>query len=124
MKSFKKYPNVHVGGGGLPIAQKTYVRGFVDTLMNVSIDGATQAGEAYHHQESVFLLNPLLLKAVQVEAGAGAATNGPGALAGAIRYETKSASDLLREGQDWGAIIRGGYATNDEGWKTEFNDLW
>ena len=113
---FKKNPAVAVGGGGMPLAQKVYVRGFEDTRLNVSIDGATQAGQAYHHQSRVYI-DPELLKAVQVEAGAGAATNGPGALVGAIRYETKSASDLLREGQDFGAIAKTGYYSNSEGWK-------
>ena len=100
----------------MPLAQKIYVRGFEDSLLNVSIDGATQAGEAYHHQSRVFI-DPDLLKRVQVEAGAGAATNGPGALVGAIRYETKSASDLLREGEQFGAILRSGYYSNSDGWK-------
>ena len=113
---FRKNPQVSVGGGGLPLAQKVYVRGFEDTLMNVSIDGATQAGQAYHHQSRVYI-DPELIKAVQVEAGAGAATNGPGALAGAIRYETKSASDLLREGENFGGIVKSGFYSNTEGWK-------
>lgn len=113
---FKKNPSVSVGGGGLPLAQKVYLRGFEDSLLNVSIDGATQAGEAYHHQSRVYI-DPDLLKRVQVEAGAGAATNGPGALVGAIRYETKSASDLLREGETFGGILRSAYSTNADGWK-------
>ncbi|HBR92936.1 MAG TPA: hypothetical protein DEA90_02105 [Opitutae bacterium] len=64
---FKSNPQVSVGGGGLPVAQKVYVRGINDSLLNVSIDGATQAGEVYHHQSRVFI-DPMLLKVVQVEA--------------------------------------------------------
>ncbi|WPJ94156.1 TonB-dependent receptor [Coraliomargarita algicola] len=114
---FKSNPQVSVGGGGLPVAQKVYVRGINDSLLNVSIDGATQAGEVYHHQSRVFI-DPMLLKVVQVEAGAGAATNGPGALGGAIRYETKDPSDLLREGQDFGFLWKNSYYSNTDGWKS------
>lgn len=117
---FKSNPQVAVGGGGLPIAQKVYVRGINDFLLNVTIDGATQAGEVYHHQSRVYI-DPFLLKQVQVEAGAGVATNGPGALGGAIRYETKDPSDLLRAGQDFGFSLKNGYYSNTQGWKSSLS---
>ena len=81
-------------GGGSPVAQKIYVRDFEDTLLNVSVDGAPQAGELYHHQGRV-QVEPEILKAIELEAGAGPATSGAGALTGALKLTTKDAEDLL-----------------------------
>jgi hypothetical protein len=67
-------------GGGPSVAQKIYVRGFEDTLLNVTVDGAQQAGELYHHQGRV-QIEPEFLKSIELEAGAGPATSGPGMLA-------------------------------------------
>ena len=109
---FQTMPAVRVGGG-LSAAQKIYVRGLEDKLLNISIDGATQAGYLTHHQ-SQFLIDPDLLKVVEVDPGAGKATSGPGALGGAIRFENKGASDFLREGQDWGAYLKSGFHSRAE----------
>ena len=40
-------------GGGSTVAQKIYVRGFEDVLLNVTVDGAQSPGELYHHQGRV-----------------------------------------------------------------------
>jgi len=108
-------PSITVGGGA-PVAQKIYVRGLEDTLMNVTIDGATQAGYLYHHQGRVFV-EPELIKNVIVKAGAGNAADGAGALGGAIHFETKDAMDLLEPGQRVGALVKGGYYSNNKAWK-------
>jgi hemoglobin/transferrin/lactoferrin receptor protein len=52
-----------------------------------------------------------------VEAGTGAATAGPGALAGALRFTTKSAADLLRPNERIGAIVKGSYFGASDGKK-------
>ncbi len=112
---FAGNPQVLVGGG-IPAAQKIYVRGFEDKLLNVSIDGATQAGYLTHHQ-SQFIIVPELMKQVTVSAGPGAATNGPGTLAGSIRMEHKGASDFLKDGQDFGMFLKSGYHSNGDGFQ-------
>jgi hemoglobin/transferrin/lactoferrin receptor protein len=108
-------PGVAVGGGQ-PAAQKIYVRGLEDKLLNVSIDGATQAGYLSHHQGQ-FLVVPELLKEARVSAGAGAATEGPGALGGTIRLVHKGADDFLRPGQQWGAFVKSGYQSQGDGFQ-------
>jgi hemoglobin/transferrin/lactoferrin receptor protein len=113
---FKQTPEVSVGGGGLPIAQKLYVRGVGERMLSVTIDGAAQPESAYHHAGQV-MVEPELLKRVEVEAGTGAATAGPGALAGALRFTTKSAADLLRPGERIGALVKGSYLSASEGKK-------
>ncbi|MFC4991408.1 TonB-dependent receptor domain-containing protein [Rubritalea tangerina] len=89
---FKKSPNININGGANQ-AQQIFVNGFESTNMNVTIDGASQ-GNLFHHQSST-LVDPSLLKRVDVLPGAGSALDGPGALAGSIRFETKNAFDYL-----------------------------
>jgi hypothetical protein len=43
---FKQMPEVSVGGGGLPVAQKLYVRGIGERMLAVTIDGAAQPDRA------------------------------------------------------------------------------
>lgn len=125
---FADMPDVAVGGGA-PAAQKVYVRGLEDTMLNVTVDGATQSGYLFHHQGRL-VVEPELLKQVDVVAGAGEATNGPGALGGAIRFVTKDPEDLLRPGQNFGALLKGGYFSNTDGYRVStslygrLNDNW
>ncbi|WP_028311814.1 TonB-dependent receptor domain-containing protein [Derxia gummosa] len=114
---FKQMPEVSVGGGGgLPVAQKVYVRGINERMLATTIDGATQPEAPYHHTGQL-LLDPDLIKRLEVEAGTGAATAGPGALAGALRVTTKSAADLLRPGERAGAILKAGWQSVNDGRK-------
>ncbi|WP_447725778.1 TonB-dependent receptor domain-containing protein [Sphingomonas koreensis] len=108
---FRNVPSVTVGGS-LGIAQKIYVRGLEDSLLNVTIDGAPQRGTLFHHVGRVSI-EPELLKTVEVQAGAGEATSGFGAIGGAIRFRTVDPTDLLREGRDYGVIAKGGWFSND-----------
>ncbi|WP_444930992.1 TonB-dependent receptor plug domain-containing protein [Microbulbifer sp. SSSA002] len=108
---FRQVPSVSVGGS-LGIAQKVYIRGMEDTLLNVTVDGAPQTGTLFHHIGRVSI-EPELLQKVEVQAGAGEATSGAGAIGGAIRFKTKDADDLLDEGEQLGAIVKGAYFSND-----------
>lgn len=100
-------------GGGSPAAQKIYVRGFEDVMLNVTIDGAQSPGELYHHQARV-QLEPEFIKSVELDAGAGAATNGAGALTGAMRVILKDAFDMLEPGQDFGGLFKAAGRFNGE----------
>lgn len=113
---FESSPEVNVSGGP-GIAQKLYMRGLEDTQLNISIDGATQPGQTFHHTGRIGV-EPELLKRVDTKAGTGDATAGAGALGGAVRFVTKDPDDLLREGEDFGALIKSGYFSNGEGYKT------
>ena len=112
---FAGQPEVSVGGGH-GVAQKVYVRGVEDTLLNVTIDGAVQAGQVFHHTGRISI-EPELLKRVEVDAGAGNALSGAGALGGALRFVTKDPDDLLRPGERAGALLKGTYFSNGEGFK-------
>ena len=108
---FRNTPSVSVGGS-LGLAQKIYVRGVEDTLLNVTVDGAPQTGTLFHHIGRVSI-EPELLKQVEVQAGAGEATSGFGAIGGAVRFRTKDASDLLEEGKTFGGLAKANYFSND-----------
>ena len=89
-------------GGALGVAQKLYLHGLEDLLLNVSIDGAVQSGSMFHHIGRL-TLEPELLRQVEVQAGPGDATQGAGALGGSIDFITKDASDLLLPGERFAA---------------------
>jgi hemoglobin/transferrin/lactoferrin receptor protein len=102
-------------GGGSTVAQKIYVRGFEDVMLNVTVDGAQSPGELYHHQGRV-QLEPEFIKSLELDAGAGAATNGAGALTGALRTTLKDAFDLLGADERIGAYVKGtGWVNGDDG---------
>lgn len=108
---FRQVPSVNVGGS-VGIAQKIYVRGLEDNMLNVTVDGAPQRGTLFHHIGRVSI-EPELIQAVDVQAGAGEATSGFGAIGGAIRFRTKDADDLLQPGQSAGMIAKAGWFSND-----------
>ncbi|WP_321832064.1 TonB-dependent receptor domain-containing protein [Thalassovita sp.] len=95
--------------GGAAIGQKVYVKGIEESLLSVTIDGARQNKSAFHHTGNV-LIDPELLKSVEVTSGLAPADAGAGALAGTIAYTTKNALDLLEPGETFG-----GYASYTHG---------
>lgn len=84
---FRSSPSVSVGGS-VGVAQKIYVRGLEDAYLNVTVDGAQQTSTLFHHIGRV-TVDPDLLQQIDVQAGAGEATSGPGAIGGSIRFKTK-----------------------------------
>lgn len=121
-------PSITVGGS-TGIAQKIYVRNLGEGMLNISVDGATQSGSLFHHTGRV-ALEPDLLKRIEVQPGVGNAPDGPGALGGAIRFITKDPADLLKPGQQAGALLKYGYLSNTRGYKgsatgyARLNDTW
>ena len=97
--------------GGAAIAQKVLVHGIEESLLAVTIDGARQNKSAFHHTGNV-LIDPALLKRVEVSSGIAPADAGPGALAGTIAYETKDARDLLEPGDTFGGLATTSYGSN------------
>ena len=103
-------------GGGSPVSQKIYVRGFEDTMLNVTVDGAQQPAVLYHHQSRV-QIEPEFIESIELAAGAGAATSGPGALTGTLRVRTRDAFDMLRDGQKAGFLLKGAYGSQGDAGK-------
>ena len=109
---FREEPGVQVGSS-LPMSQKVYVHGVEETNLAVSIDGARQNNKVFHHN-ATNLIDPSILKAVDVDAGIAPADAGPGALAGSINYETKDAIDLLAPDQSLGGFVTSTYNFNSD----------
>ncbi|WP_163847404.1 TonB-dependent receptor domain-containing protein [Pseudooceanicola aestuarii] len=103
--------------GGANIAQKVFVHGIEESLLSVTIDGARQNKSAFHHTGNV-LIDPFLLKRVEVSSGLAPADAGPGAVAGSIAYETKDARDLLDIGDTFGGNATLSYGDNGETLRT------
>lgn len=99
--------------GGAAMAQKIYVHGIDESLLNVTIDGARQNKAVFHHAGNV-LIDPTLLKRVEVSSGLAPADQGQGALGGSIAYETQDARDLLEPGKTFGGMSSLGFSNNGE----------
>lgn len=106
---FAGEPGISVGSS-IPMSQKVYVHGVEETNLAVTIDGSRQNNKIFHHNGTT-LIDPSLLKAARVDAGIAPADAGPGALAGAIAYETKDARDFL-QGDGLGGMVKSGFNTN------------
>ena len=108
---FKGEPGISVGSS-LPMSQKVYVHGIEETSLAVTMDGSRQNNKIFHHS-GTNLIDPGLLKSVGVDAGVAPADAGPGALGGAIAYETKDARDLL-DGDGFGGFLTSSYNFNSD----------
>jgi len=97
--------------GGAAIAQKVFVNGIEESLLSVTIDGARQNKSAFHHTGNI-LIDPTLLKRVEITRGLAPADAGPGGLGGSIAYETKDARDLLDPDEGFGGLVTLGTDTN------------
>ena len=107
---FSAQSSVSVGGGA-NMAQKIYIRGLEDRLFSVSVDGARQNGNAFHHQGNV-MLDASMIKEIKLNKGVANASDGAGSLAGSIKVITKDASDFLKDNQNFGFKVKSGVFSN------------
>ena len=93
---------ITVGNAIAPV-QKIYLHGIEDSQLSLTIDGVRQPHGTFHHAGNI-LLDPGMLKAVEIRPGVAAADDGPQAAAGTIKFETKDARDLLAPNQAFGGF--------------------
>jgi hemoglobin/transferrin/lactoferrin receptor protein len=105
-------PSVRIGGGARN-AQRIYLRGIEGSNLNITINGARQGRALHQHRGGIGGIDPDLLKQVDIITGP-SADLGPGALGGAIRFETVDAQDLLAPGRAVGTAVKAGYASADQ----------
>ncbi|MFA0225316.1 TonB-dependent receptor plug domain-containing protein [Vibrio splendidus] len=109
-------PSVTVDGNAR-YSRKVYVRGMEDKFAVVTIDGARQEGQLFHHSGDQ-AIDPAMLKRAEIELGGNSALSGSGAINGSFSYETKDPSDLLKPGESVGARVKTSYQTAYERFAT------
>jgi hemoglobin/transferrin/lactoferrin receptor protein len=107
---FARTPSLSVGGA-VGVAQKIYLNGLEDLLLNISLDGAIQSGTMFHHTGRLSV-EPELLKRVEIQAGPSDATQGAGALGGSIEFVTIDGADMLADNQQFGGLVKTAYRDN------------
>ncbi|HMM07826.1 MAG TPA: TonB-dependent receptor [Paracoccus solventivorans] len=110
---FARESAVTVSGGAGP-SKRIHVFGMEQSNLAVTVDGVPQFGNGWHHTGSN-VIDPAFLKSVEIEAGAAAADAGFAASAGALRYETLGARDMLTDGRTTGGRAALSYGSNGRG---------
>ncbi|MDH5933527.1 TonB-dependent receptor plug domain-containing protein [Vibrio splendidus] len=109
-------PSVTVDGNAR-YSRKVFVRGMEDKFSVVTIDGARQEGQLFHHSGDQ-AIDPAMLKRAEIELGGNSALSGSGAINGSFSYETKDPSDLLKPGESIGDRVKTSYQTAYERFAT------
>lgn len=109
---FRETPSIMVQGGSYA-NQKMYIHGLDQNNINVTVDGASIGAYGWHHA-SYADIDVNFLKAVSVDVGVAPADSGFGSTAGAIRFETKDAKDMLLPGTSVGGTLNTRYGFNNE----------
>lgn len=104
-------PAVNFGGGNGGTSQWVTIRGMGQDQIDFKVDNTSSDAQLFHHQ-SRFMLDPSLIKRIDIRKGAGSASAGIGATSGSIEATTVDAKDLLREGQDFGFKFNAGVSSN------------
>ena len=104
-------PAINFGGGNGGTSQWVTIRGMGQDQIDFKVDNTYSDTQAFHH-EGRFLLDPALIKRIDVQKGAGSASAGIGATSGSIIATTVDAQDLLREGQNFGFKLTAGVRSN------------
>lgn len=113
-------PGVSLHGGVSALGQGFNIRGLgtgigdSDSRVLFQVDGVTKFFEQYR-MGSLFS-EPELYKRVEVLRGPASSTlYGAGALAGVVNFQTKDASDFLKDGDRLGVRLKAGYESQGDG---------
>lgn len=101
-------PGVDVGGAH-SLNQRITIRSMDDKDLRITIDGANQNTYMYHHMGNL-QIHADILESVDIAVGTNSVVNG--GLGGAVRFETKSAKQLLNDDEQFGARLQGSYGDN------------
>lgn len=101
-------PGVDVGGAH-SLNQRITIRSMDDKDLQITIDGANQNSYMYHHMGNL-QIHADILQSVDIGIGTNSVLNG--GLGGAVRFETKSANQLLKAGERSGGRVQASYGDN------------
>ncbi|MGF1462163.1 MAG: TonB-dependent receptor domain-containing protein [Maricaulaceae bacterium] len=109
---FEETPGVEIQGGPRRIAGEPTIRGFSDNQIILRVDGARRNFDLAHRGR--FLLDPDLVKRIEVLRGAASTVFGSGGLGGVIDVETVDGRDMLGPDAAFGGRVKAGYQTNGQ----------
>jgi len=101
-------PGVDVGGAH-SLNQRITIRSIEDRDIQITIDGASQNNYMYHHMGNL-QIHADILQSVDIDVGKNSILHG--GLGGAIKFETKSAEELLSGNQAIGGLIKSSVSSN------------
>lgn len=104
------------------------IRGVEDNRVGISVDGIAlpdseenslykRYGNLNTSRQSV---DPELARSIEVSKGADSFNQGSGNLGGGVNYRTLEAYDIVRNGNNFGALYRTGYGTRNNEWVNTF----
>ncbi|MFD1626063.1 TonB-dependent hemoglobin/transferrin/lactoferrin family receptor [Azospirillum griseum] len=105
-------PNVNFGGGPRPPSQSPAIRGLLGPRIILSVDGARRNNDG--GVNTPLLLDPDLIKQVDVVRGPMSAAYGSGGLGGVMAFETIGVDDVLAPGKTVGGRVKAGYRSANE----------
>ncbi|ACA88260.1 TonB-dependent heme/hemoglobin receptor family protein [Shewanella woodyi ATCC 51908] len=108
--------NVTVSNGPRASSQGVEIRGLGGQRVLQTIDGARQNTASGHR--GTYFMDPELLSSVEVVRGPASSLWGSGAIGGVVAQNTKSAKEMLDEGESFGGYLKQGYETNGDNVKT------
>lgn len=108
----KTEANINIANGPRASAQQVEIRGLSGQRVLQTIDGARQNTSAGHR--GTFFMDPELLSSVEVVRGPASSLWGSGAIGGVVSQNTKSAREMLDEGQSFGGYLKQGYEANGQ----------
>ncbi len=107
----KAEPSINFGGGN-GTSQWLTIRGMGQDQVDFKVDNTSSDSQLFHHQGRFMLLDPSLIKRVSIVKGSGSASAGIGTTSGQIIAKTVDAKDLLKDDQNFGFKVNGGYSSN------------
>lgn len=115
-QALKNEANINVSNGPRASSQGIEIRGLGGQRVLQTIDGARQNTTSGHR--GTYFMDPELLKSVEVIRGPASSLWGSGAIGGVVALNTKSARDMLDEGDTFGGYLKQGFETNGDKIKT------
>ncbi|WP_299493100.1 TonB-dependent hemoglobin/transferrin/lactoferrin family receptor [uncultured Shewanella sp.] len=110
--ALKYEANINVTNGPRATSQGVEIRGLSGQQVLQTIDGVRQNANSGHR--GTYFMDPELLQSIEVIRGPASSIWGSGAVGGVVAQRTKSASDLLEEGERFGGYLKQGYETNGD----------
>lgn len=111
-QALKYEPNIQIEGGPRYSNQAPNIRGLSGVRVLQTIDGARQNFNSGHR--GTYQIDPELLKQVEVKKGPASTLWGSGAIGGVVALTTKSATDLLSNGQTIGGYLKEELGSNGD----------